>query len=92
MKKFIIGSLAALVATVSLASTADAGWRHRPGNRQTDRRVFFRSEHLLREDPARFCQTGGIERLKALIDQMANFFAAFGAIKTDGLAGKSALG
>ena len=31
MKKFIIGSLAALVATVSLASTADAGWRHRHG-------------------------------------------------------------
>ena len=29
MKKFIIGSLAALVATVSLASTADAGWRWR---------------------------------------------------------------
>ena len=29
MKTFIIGSLAALVATVSLASTADAGWRWR---------------------------------------------------------------
>jgi len=29
MQKFIIGSLAALVATISLASTADAGWRHR---------------------------------------------------------------
>lgn len=29
MKKFIVGSLAALVATVSLASTADAGWRWR---------------------------------------------------------------
>ena len=27
MKKFIIGATAALVATVSLASTADAGWR-----------------------------------------------------------------
>ena len=33
MKKFIIGGMAALVATVSLASTADAGWRfkHRHG-------------------------------------------------------------
>ena len=33
MKKFIIGATAALVATVSLASTADAGWRwkHRHG-------------------------------------------------------------
>ena len=29
MKKFAIGALTALVATVSLASTADAGWRHR---------------------------------------------------------------
>ena len=29
MKKFIIGSLAALVATVSLASAAEAGWKHR---------------------------------------------------------------
>ncbi|CAN7250605.1 hypothetical protein [Rhizobium sp. LjRoot254] len=29
MKKFIIGGLAALVATVSLAATAEAGWRHR---------------------------------------------------------------
>ena len=32
MKKFIICSLAALVATVSLASTADAGWRFRHGH------------------------------------------------------------
>ena len=33
MKKFIIGATAALIATVSLASTADAGWRwkHRHG-------------------------------------------------------------
>ena len=29
MKKFIIGGMAALVATLSLASTADAGWRWR---------------------------------------------------------------
>jgi hypothetical protein len=29
MQKFIIGALAALVATVSLASTAEAGWRYK---------------------------------------------------------------
>ena len=29
MKKFIIGACAALVATVSLASAAEAGWKHR---------------------------------------------------------------
>ena len=29
MKKFAIGALTALVATLSIASTADAGWRHR---------------------------------------------------------------
>jgi hypothetical protein len=29
MKKFILGSIAALVATVSLASAAEAGWKHR---------------------------------------------------------------
>ncbi|MGV3548871.1 hypothetical protein [Rhizobium sp.] len=29
MKKFIIGACAALVATVSLAATAEAGWRYR---------------------------------------------------------------
>ena len=29
MKKFIIASCAALVATVSLAASAEAGWRHR---------------------------------------------------------------
>jgi hypothetical protein len=27
MKKFVIGATAALVATLSIASTADAGWR-----------------------------------------------------------------
>jgi hypothetical protein len=33
MKKFIIGSLAALVATVSLASVAEAGWKYKHGHR-----------------------------------------------------------
>jgi len=32
MKTFIIGSLAALVATVSLASAAEAGWKHKHGH------------------------------------------------------------
>lgn len=33
MKKFVIGACAALVATVSMAATAEAGWRwkHRHG-------------------------------------------------------------
>jgi hypothetical protein len=29
MKKFIIGATAALVATVSMAATAEAGWRYK---------------------------------------------------------------
>jgi hypothetical protein len=33
MKKFIIGGMAALVATVSLASAAEAGWRYKHGHR-----------------------------------------------------------
>ncbi len=32
MKKFIIGGLAALVATVSLASGAEAGWKWKHGH------------------------------------------------------------
>ena len=32
MKKFIIGATAALIATVSLASTAEAGWKWKYGH------------------------------------------------------------
>lgn len=32
MQKFIIGAIAALVATVSLASAAEAGWKWKHGN------------------------------------------------------------
>jgi hypothetical protein len=51
-------------------AAAKTGRRQRAGDRQTDGRVMFRSEHLLRIDLARFRQPAGVERLKAFIDQV----------------------
>src|SRR5918993_422839 len=67
-------------------ASTDAGGRHSTGDRETNRRLLVGREHFFREDPAGFRQPGGIERLKALIDEMSDFLAALWAIETDGLA------
>ena len=72
-------------------AAADAGRRHGARDGQADGRVFVGIEHLLRKDAARFGQTGGVERLKSLVNQVTDFLAAFRTIKTDWLAGKCAL-
>jgi hypothetical protein len=50
MKKFAVAALAAVIATVSLSATAEAGWRFR--NHGWHGRVFFAPRIVVR--PARF--------------------------------------
>ena len=63
-------------------AAADAGRRHGAGNRQPDGRVFLGIEHFFGENPARLRQARGVERLKPLIDEVADFLAALRADKT----------
>ena len=72
-------------------AAADAGGGHRAGNRQPDGRVFVGIQHLVGENAAGFGQPRGVECLKSLVNQVPNFLAAFGTIKTDWLSGERAL-
>ena len=63
-------------------AAADAGRRHGTGDRQANRRVFLGIEHLVGEDAAGLGQSRGVERLKAFIDQVADFLAALADDKT----------
>ena len=53
-----------------------------------DRRVVLRQQHLVGEDAARLAQPRGVERLKALVDQMPDVGAAARAVVADRLAGQ----
>ena len=48
----------------------------RAGNGQPDRRVVVGRHHLAGEDVARLRQAAGVERLEAVVDQVAQFGAA----------------
>ena len=60
------------------------------GDRQPDRRVVLRQEHLVREDPAGFTQPGGVEGLKALVDQLPDVGAAPRPVVANGFSGQVA--
>jgi hypothetical protein len=53
-------------------ATAQPGGRHRPGHRQANRRLVLRRQHLVHEDAAGFTQPAGVERLKAVVDEIAD--------------------
>jgi hypothetical protein len=71
-------------------ASADARRGHGARNRQADHRVFLGSEHLFRENTAGLRQARGVERLEPFVDQVPDFLAPLGSIKTDGLTGESA--
>ena len=67
---------------------AEAGRRHGTGDGQPDRGLVLGRQHLLGENLAGFRQAPGIERLEAVVDQVANLGAALRAIVRDRLAGQ----
>jgi len=69
-------------------AAAESGGRQRTGNRQADRRVVLRRQHLVGEDVAGFGETPGVECLEPAFDQVPNFRAAAWPVIFDGLAFK----
>ena len=67
-------------------AAAEAGRRHRAGDRQRDRRVVLGQQHLVREDAAGLAEPRGIERLKALVDEVPDVGAAARPVVADGFA------
>ena len=57
-------------------AAAEAGRRQRAGDRQPDRGVVRRVEHLVGEDVAGLRQAPGVERLKAAVDELPDVGAA----------------
>jgi hypothetical protein len=46
----------------------------------------LRKEHFVRENPARFTEPRGVERLKSVFNQLADVGAAAGTVIPDGTA------
>ena len=69
-------------------AAAEAGRRHRAGDRQPDRRVVLRREHLVGEDLARLRQAAGVERLKPVVDQPRIVGAALRPVVANRFAGE----
>jgi hypothetical protein len=69
-------------------AAAEPGGRQRTGHGQSDRRVLRGIQHLFREDRARLGKPRGVERLKAFVDEMTNFLAAFWPVISNRLAGQ----
>ena len=59
-----------------------------PATVSADRRVLLGIQHLFREDRARLGKPRGVERLKAFVDEMADFLAAFRPVVANRLAGQ----
>ena len=75
----------------SISSTMqppETGGRQRAGDGQRDRRVVLGQQHLVGEDAAGFAKPRGVERLKALVDQVPDVGAAAGPVVADGFAGQ----
>src|SRR6185436_9537965 len=51
-------------------AAAQPGGSERTCNRQGDRRVVVRQQHLVGEDVARFTESRGIERLESFVDEI----------------------
>jgi hypothetical protein len=69
-------------------AAAKTGRRQCAGDGEADRRVVIFREHLVAVDAARFTETRGVERLKAVIDELLDFLTAARAVVIDGLTGK----
>ena len=69
-------------------AAAKSGRRQRAGDRQPDRRVVLGQQHLVGEDAAGLAEPGGVERLKALVDELPDVGAAARPVVPDGLAGQ----
>ena len=72
-------------------AAAEAGRRQRAGDRQPDRRVVLRRQHLVGEDLARLAEPRGVERLESLVDQLPDLGAAVRPVVADRLAGENDL-
>src|SRR5687767_9542952 len=57
-------------------AAAEPGRRPRAGDGQSDGRVVLGGEHLVRKNPARLADAGGVEGLEALVNELTNVRAA----------------
>ena len=72
-------------------AAAEPGRRQRPGEGQPDRRVLVGRQHLLGVDLRGLREAAGVERLKSLVDEMADLRAALRPVVADGFAGQNLL-
>jgi hypothetical protein len=72
-------------------AAAETGRRQRAGDRQRNRRIVLRRQHLVREDVARFAEPSRVERLESLVDEVVDVGAPAGTVIANRLAGEVVL-